>query len=245
MRRQGTARDHPSPVRTRWARRSLSGPGTRPTGVSSAARTDVGALTGDTLAVTILEDMLGRHPAPVRIIGDAPGAADALTYAAADPEVRTVLVHREGVEFAEGAIDRLVAALHRPHRRLVRVHGPGSCYLAGTEVVSAALRQGITAAEFVADDAGLDHRIAAAIGLGPLDGTTPIEDPATGRWRWWVDGVVVGVRGHDGVDTADDDWARGAARRHGPAAKLTALARRRAGVVRREFVRRRQRPQPR
>lgn len=198
-----------------------------------------------TLAATILEGMLGRHPAPVRITSDAPDAADALVAAAADPDVDAVLVHRERVEFADGAINRLVAALRRPHRRLIRVHGGGGCYIASTELVSTALRHGVPAAELLADGEGLDRRVAAAVGVVPLEGPTPIEDPAAGQWRRWVDGSVVGVRTLGTDEPADDDWAESVTRNHGTAARVTALARRRAGAVRRELVRRQQRPQPR
>lgn len=184
----------------------------------------------------------------MRIIGDDADAADVFTAAVADPAVEAVLVHRRGVEFADGAPARLVAALHRPHRRLVRVHADAGCYVADTALLSAALRHGVTAAELVADDAELDRRIAEALGVVPLEGRTPIEDPAAGRWRTWVDGAVVGVRASAPAASdapADDDWAKGVARRQGAAARLTAVARRRIGAARRELVRRRQRPQSR
>lgn len=181
--------------------------------------------------------MPAGHAAPARVDADAPGAAGALVAAVASDEL--VLVHRAGTVFVDGAVERLVRHLHRPHRRLVRVHSAaGSCYLARSELLAAALRHGVAAADLVADSPGLDRRIAAAADIVPVDGPTPVEDPAAGRWRTWVDGAVVGVGAAD-----DEAWVRRVAREHSAPVALLRLARRRAGRVRREVARRRQRPE--
>lgn len=177
----------------------------------------------------------GQHDL-VRIDGDDPGAA--LAIEAAVDRAESVLVHRAGTHLAPGALERLVRTLHRPHRRLVRVHSAaGPCYLARTELLALALHHGIGADELAADGPDLDRRIARAAGVLDLDGATPVEDPAAGRWRVWVDGAVVGI----GADE-DPGWARRVAREHSAPSALLRLARRRAGRLRREVVRRRQRP---
>ncbi len=183
--------------------------------------------------------MTGRHSAPARVDGDAPDAAAALVAAARDAD--SVLVHSGELEFAEGAVDRMQRLLHRPHRRLLRVHtAGGGCYLARSELLSAALRHGVPAAMLAGDPPGLDREIAAAVDAVALDGPTPIDDPASGRWRLWLDGATIGVR----AATDDDpDWARTMARRNGPVAGMTTLLRRRAGRAKREVTRLRQRPQ--
>lgn len=175
------------------------------------------------------------HDAPSTVVvdGDAPDAVDRLEEAIASAE--TVLVHRAGTTLVDGALERLVRVLHRPHRRLVRVHSDaGPCYLARTELLVAAMRHGVEIDELVADAPGLDRRLAEASGAVHLDGPTPLHDPAAGRWRVWVNGAVVGVG-------ASPD-AREAARRHSTPTVLLGLARRRAGRLRREAVRLRQRP---
>lgn len=178
---------------------------------------------------------MSAHPpsSPVVIDGDAPDALERLEEAltAAD----AVVVHRTGASFVDGAIARLERVLHRPHRRLVRVHSDaGPCYLARTELLAAAVRHGVETHELVADRPGLDRRIAEAAGAVHLDGQTPVQDPAAGRWRVWVDGAVVGI------GRAPD--VRAVARRSSAPVQALGLARRRAGRVRREVVRLRQRP---
>ena len=84
------------------------------------------------------------HAAPSTVVidGDAPDAVDRLEEAIASAE--TVLVHRAGTTLVDGALERLVRVLHRPHRRLVRVHSDaGPCYLARTELLVAAMRYGV------------------------------------------------------------------------------------------------------
>ncbi|MEN3122761.1 hypothetical protein [Janibacter sp. LM] len=180
--------------------------------------------------------MPAGHAAPVRVDADAPGAPEALAAAVASSEL--VLVHREGTVFVDGAVERLVRHLHRPHRRLVRVHSAaGPCYLARSELLATALRHGVGAADLVADAPGLDRRIAEAADLLHVDGPTPVEDPAAGRWRTWVDGAVVGVGA-----VGDEAWSRRVAREHSAPVALLRLARRRVGRARREVARRRQRP---
>lgn len=181
--------------------------------------------------------MPGRHPLPTVIDGDAPGAARELDRAIASAE--SILVHRSGTVFAAGAVERLLRTLHRPHRRLVRVHSDaGPCYLARTELLALALHHGLTTQELLADAPGLDRRIAIAADAADAEGPTHIADPASGRWRVWVDGPVVGVRSGDG----DPQWERSVARHNSAPAGLLRVARRRVGRVRREVVRRRQRP---
>lgn len=183
--------------------------------------------------------MSGRHPDPVRIIGSAPGADLALEAALEHAEA--VLVHREGTTFAPGAVERMVSALHRPHRRLVRVHSDaGPCYLARAELLAAAIRHGLPAAMLVADPPGLDRELALAVDAVAMVGPTPVDDPASGRWRCWLDGAVVGVRA---ATDEDPEWADRVARRHGPRARAGAVLRRHVGRARREAVRLRQRPQ--
>ncbi|MGE9782421.1 hypothetical protein [Janibacter sp. G368] len=174
------------------------------------------------------------HPPSCAVVdADAPDAADRLEEAIGSAEA--VLVHRSGAQLLEGAPERLLRVLHRPHRRLVRVHSDaGSCYLARTELLVAAMRHGVEIDELVADAPGLDRRLAEASGAVHLDGPTALHDPAAGRWRVWVDGAVVGI------GSAPD--ARAVGRAHSTPAVLLGLARRRAGRVRREAVRLRQRP---
>ncbi|WP_435202017.1 hypothetical protein [Janibacter sp. GS2] len=183
--------------------------------------------------------MTGRHPEPARVRGDAADAAAALEAAVAGSEA--VLVLSGDLEFADGAIARMQRLLHRPHRRLLRVHtDAGGCYLARAELLAAALRHGIPAAMLVADPPGLDREIARAVDAVALEGPTPIEDPASGRWRLWLDGADLGVRA---AGEGDPEWTRTMARRHGPVAGMTAFLRRRAGRARREVTRLRERPQ--
>lgn len=183
--------------------------------------------------------MTGRQSAPARVDGDAPDAAAALV--AATESADSVLVHSGDLEFAEGAVERLHRLLHRPHRRLLRVHtAAGGCYLARSELLTAALRHGVPAPMLAGDPPGLDREIAAAVGDVALDGPTPIDDPAAGRWRLWLDGAAIGVRATTDGDPA---WARTMARRNGSVAGMTTLLRRRAGRVKREVTRLRQRPQ--
>lgn len=181
--------------------------------------------------------MAGHPPSPAVVVGDAPDAARRLEAAVASADA--VLVHRSGTRLLDGAVDRLVRTLHRPHRRLVRVHSDaGGCYLARTELLVAAIHHGVTADELVADAPGLDRRIASAADVLHLDGPTPVNDPASGRWRAWVDGAVVGVRSER---TADTEWEQQVAKQHAAPATLERFARRRVGRVRRELVRLRQR----
>ena len=182
--------------------------------------------------------MTGGQAHPARVTGDTPGAAELLRRALDTSPA--VLVHRSGTAFADGAVDRLVRALRRPHRRLVRVHSDaGPCYLASSELLALALRHGVSAEELVADEPGLDRRIAAAADIVPAQGPTPVQDPAAGQWRVWLDGPVVGVRSSA---SADPRWEQRVVTQHSTPAGLLRLARRRAGRVRREIVRRRQRP---
>lgn len=182
--------------------------------------------------------MTGGPPHPARVAGDAPGAAEALRRAV--DTAPAVLVHRSGTAFADGAVARLVQALHRPHRRLVRVHSDaGPCYLASSELLALALHHGVSAEELVADEPGLDRRLAAAADLVTEHGPTPVQDPAAGQWRVWLDGPVVGVRSSA---SADPRWERRVITQHAAPAALLRLARHRAGRVRREIERRRQRP---
>lgn len=175
--------------------------------------------------------MAGRHPEPVRITADAQDAVARLEAAVTSAE--SILVHEEGVVLSDGTVERMLRTLHEPHRRLVRVHnGAGSCYLARSELLATALDRGVPAAMILADPPGLDREIAHAADTVPLDGPTPVEDPASGRWRVWLDGAVIGV---GTAGTAGAQTTR--------AARALALARRRAGRVRRELVRLRQRPQ--
>ena len=173
----------------------------------------------------------------VRIDASAPGAADA--FLAAVDTADAVLVHPADVEFADGAPQRLLRYLRRPHRRLVRVHtGGGSCYIARTDLLATALRHGVTASMLVTDPPGLDREIALAVDAAELAAPTPIENPASGRWRQWVDGSVIGV--HAASDE-DAGWSGRVARDHGTIATATTLLRRRAGRARRDLVRLRQR----
>lgn len=183
--------------------------------------------------------MTGRRPDLVRVRGNAPDAGE--TLAAAVPETDAVLVLGGDLELVDGALERMQRLLHRPHRRLLRVHtAGGGCYLARSELLASALRHGIPAAMLASDPPGLDREIAAAVGAVALDGPTPIDDPASGRWRLWIDGAEIGVR----AATEDDPgWARTMNRRHGPVAGMTILLRRRAGRARREVRRLRDRPQ--
>lgn len=177
--------------------------------------------------------MTGSHPPPALVDGSLPDAAAALERAV--DEADSVLVHSGDLEFATGAIERMHRLLHRPHRRLLRVHTDGgSCYLARSELLASAMRHGVPAAMLAGDPPGLDREIVAAVGAVHLDGPTPVDDPASGRWRLWLDGDEVGIRGADDVDSA---WARTMARRHGPTAGMTTLLRRRAGRARREMYR--------
>lgn len=182
--------------------------------------------------------MSGRHPVLVRVDGGAPDAAAALEAAVRGAD--SVLVHNGELEFAEGAVERMHRLLHRPHRRLLRVHTGGeSCFLARSELLASAMRLGIPAAMLAGDPPGLDREIAAAVDAVALDGATPIDDPASGRWRLWLDGAEVGVRAAGEEDPA---WSRAMSRRHGPAAGMRTLLRRRAGRARREVGRLRSRP---
>lgn len=165
------------------------------------------------------------------------GAAEALGAAVSTADA--VLVHPADVEFADGAPRRLVRYLRRPHRRLVRVYtGGGFCYIARTDLLATALRHGVTTSMLVSDPPGLDREIALAVDAAGLAVRTPIEDPASGRWRQWVDGSVIGVRA-----LADEDpgWSQRTAREHGTVATATTLLRRHAGRARRDFLRLRQR----
>lgn len=183
--------------------------------------------------------MSGRHPEPARVLADAPDAASALEAAVAGSD--TVLVHAGDLEFADGAVERMSRLLHRPHRRLVRVHSDGGgCYLARSELLASALHHGVPAAMLAGDPPGLDREIAVAVDAVALAGPTPIEDPGSGRWRLWLDGAEIGVRA---ATTDDPAWARTMARRHGAVAGLTTVLRRRAGRARREVSRLRDRPQ--
>lgn len=183
--------------------------------------------------------MTGRHPAPARVDGRAPDAATAL--AAAVDEADAVLVHGGALEFADGSIERMQRLLLRPHRRLLRVHTDGGgCYLARSELLASALRHGIPPEMLAGDPPGLDREIAAAVDAVALDGPTPIDDPASGRWRLWLDGAQIGVRA---ATDEDPGWSRTMSRQHGPAAGLTTLLRRRAGRAKREVTRLRARPQ--
>ncbi|HIZ97481.1 MAG TPA: hypothetical protein H9805_02755 [Candidatus Janibacter merdipullorum] len=183
--------------------------------------------------------MTGGHPHLVRVRGDAPDAAATLVAALDDADA--VLVLGGDLELADGAVERMLRLLHRPHRRLLRVHtAGGTCYLARAELLSSALRHGVPAAMLAGDPPGLDREIATAVDAVDLAGPTPLEDPASGRWRLWLDGAEVGVRPATEEDPA---WARTMARRHGPVAGMTTFLRRRAGRVRRETRRLRDRPQ--
>lgn len=189
---------------------------------------------------------------PVLVDADAPDAVVALTSAVAD--AGAVLVRQGGIELAAGAPARLVALLRDPHCRLVRVHTDGSgCYLARSGLLALALDHGVPALRLLADPPGLDRDLARAADIVDLDGPTPIEDPASGRWRQWVDGAVVGVRaagdagraaGDAGRAAGDSDpgWAARIARGHRVGARVAGSLRRRAGRARREVVRLRQRP---
>lgn len=177
--------------------------------------------------------MTGRHPAPARVDGGAPDSAAALERAVRETD--SVLVHSGDLEFAAGAIERMHRLLHRPHRRLLRVHTDGgSCFLARSELLASAMRHGIPAAMLAGDPPGLDREIVAAVGAVALDGPTPIDDPASGRWRLWLDGAEIGIRV---AGEEDPSWSRTMARRHGPATGVSTLLRRRAGRARREVQR--------
>ncbi|MGO1166245.1 MAG: hypothetical protein ACTMHL_06485 [Janibacter sp.] len=183
--------------------------------------------------------MTGRQPEPARVRGDASDAPAALEAAVAGSD--SVLVHDGDLEFADGAIERMQRLLHRPHRRLLRVHTDGgTCYLARVELLSTALRHGVPATMLVADPPGLDREIALAVDADLLESPTPIDDPGSGRWRLWLDGADLGVRA---ATDSDPGWARTMARRHGAAAGLKTVIRRRAGRARREVTRLRERPQ--
>lgn len=182
--------------------------------------------------------MTARHPVLVRVDGSAPDAAAALEKAVGEAD--SVLVHSGDLEFAEGAVERMHRLLNRPHRRLLRVHTDGgSCFLARSELLASAMRHGVPAAMLAGDPPGLDREIVAAVDAVALDGPTPIDDPASGRWRLWLDGAEVGVRAAGEEDPA---WSRAMSRRHGPAAGMRTLLRRRAGRARREVGRLRSRP---
>lgn len=184
--------------------------------------------------------MAGGHPSVVRIDADAPVAAAALVEAVTAGE--SVLVHGADVVFVDGAVDELARLLHRPYRRLVRVHTAGGpCYVARAELLAAAVRHGIPATRLVADPPGLDRELARATHAVPLEGRTPVDDPAVGQWRQWVDGAVIGVRTATAAESGRTDEA---AHRSRVRANATAVLRRHAGRVRREVVRLRQRPRP-
>lgn len=183
--------------------------------------------------------MTGRQSTPARVNGDAPDAAAALETAVSEADA--VLVHAGDLEFADGTLDRMQRLLHRPHRRLLRVHTEGGgCYLARSELLASALRHGVPAAMLAGDPPGLDREIASAVDAIALDRPTPIDDPASGRWRLWLDGAEIGVRA-----ATDDDpgWARTRGRRNGAVAGMATLLRRRAGRAKREVTRLRERPQ--
>lgn len=183
--------------------------------------------------------MTGRHPLPASVDGSAPDAAAALERAV--DEADSVLVHSGDLEFAAGAIERMHRLLHRPHRRLLRVHtGGGSCFLARSELLASAMRHGVPAAMLAGDPPGLDREIVAAVDAVALDGPTPLSDPAAGRWRLWLDGAEIGIRV---AAEEDPSWSRTMSRRHGPTAGMTTLLRRRAGRARREVERLQARPQ--
>lgn len=181
--------------------------------------------------------MTGGLRATARVDTHAPGAAAALEAALTTADA--VLVHGSDLEFADGALERLVRVLRRPHRRLVRVHtGAGSCYLARTELLATAVRHGVPLTILAADPPGLDREIAMAVDADLLHGPTPIEDPASGRWRQWVDGAVVGVRA---TTTDDPQWSERMVRRHSAPVGVVAVVRRQAGRLRRDVSRLRQR----
>ncbi|WP_114201796.1 hypothetical protein [Janibacter anophelis] len=157
---------------------------------------------------------------PPEVDGDHTGGADELVRVLGTAD--EVLVRRSGTRLAPGVPARLVHALHRPHRRLVRVLCDGGpCYLARTELLTQALRHGITADELVRDAPDLDRRLAETLQIVDPHEMTRVDDPAAGRWRVWVDASALSEES--------------------PGRRLASWSRRRAGIVRREIVRLRQR----